>query len=203
MELGNRQSNIEEVIAQLMRRMGDEGGLMGAMNGARRPASEEAGMCRCIAIETRSHLVLTVANLGSFEADQASTVEVTLSVTGIKGSVVAIPANFGPCYSIPNAPIVIANPIDGATMPFVNGKELKGKLVVMERGLCTFAQKVIRAQSVGAVGVIIIQTFDVWPYTMTDSRGESQDITIPAYMLNMKQGKQYVIILSLVASQHD
>lgn len=59
----------------------------------------------------------------------------------------------------------------------------------MERGACTFAQKVLRAQAAGAAAVIIVQTMDVWPYTMTDSKGESRAMTIPAFMLSTKQGK--------------
>lgn len=62
----------------------------------------------------------------------------------------------------------------------------------MERGACTFAQKVLRAQAAGAAAVVIVQTMDVWPYTMTDSKGESKAITIPAFMLSTKQGKGYV-----------
>jgi hypothetical protein len=69
---------------------------------------------------------------------------------------------------------------------------MQGSIVVMERGTCTFAQKILRAQASGAIGVIIVQTFDVWPYTMTDSKGESASITIPAFMLSMKQGKRSV-----------
>lgn len=63
----------------------------------------------------------------------------------------------------------------------------------MERGVCTFAQKVLRAQAAGAVAAIIIQTMDVWPYTMTDSKGESSAITIPAFMLSTKHGKGCVL----------
>ncbi|KAF1315116.1 Zinc finger family protein, partial [Globisporangium splendens] len=65
----------------------------------------------------------------------------------------------------------------------------------MERGVCTFAQKVLHAQAAGAVAVIIIQTVDVWPYTMTDSKGESAMITIPAFMLSAKQGHGFVEFL--------
>ena len=63
--------------------------------------------------------------------------------------------------------------------------------MVLQRGGCTFAQKVLRAQGAGAVGVVIIQTVDVWPYTMTDSNGESKGATIPAFMISGKQGAGY------------
>lgn len=64
----------------------------------------------------------------------------------------------------------------------------------MQRGGCTFAQKVLRAQGAGAVAVIIIQTMDIWPYTMTDSSGESRVITIPAFMMSTKHGTGYVLL---------
>ncbi|GMF23252.1 unnamed protein product [Phytophthora lilii] len=65
------------------------------------------------------------------------------------------------------------------------------KIVVTQRGGCTFARKVLRAQAAGAAAVIIIQTVDIWPYTMTDSTGESKDVTIPAFMMSMKHGQGY------------
>jgi hypothetical protein len=59
----------------------------------------------------------------------------------------------------------------------------------MQRGVCTFAQKILRAQEAGAVAVIIIQTVDIWPYTMTDSSGEGSKLQIPAFMLSIKHGQ--------------
>ncbi|TMW66075.1 hypothetical protein Poli38472_003840 [Pythium oligandrum] len=163
--------DFESLISQLLSTIGGE---FGVSNEARRPASDEA-----------------VTKLGSFTADQASTIEVAMVVSGIKGEVLAIPANFGPCDSLPRAEVVVADPIDGASQ-LANAASIAGKIVVMERGTCTFAQKVLRAQSAGAAAVIIIQTFDVWPYTMTDSKGESSVITIPAFMLSMKQGQRFL-----------
>uniref|UniRef100_K3X027 RING-type E3 ubiquitin transferase n=1 Tax=Globisporangium ultimum (strain ATCC 200006 / CBS 805.95 / DAOM BR144) TaxID=431595 RepID=K3X027_GLOUD len=135
-----------------------------------------------------------VTHLGSFVADQASTIEVTIRVQDIKGEVVAVPANFGPCESISQRDVVLAEPFDGASA-FANAAAMNGKVVVMERGVCTFAQKVLRAQAAGAVAAIIIQTMDVWPYTMTDSKGESATIAIPAFMLSAKQGHGFVEFL--------
>jgi hypothetical protein len=70
----------------------------------------------------------------------------------------------------------------------------------MQRGGITFAQKILRAQEAGALAVIIVQTFDVWPYTMTDSTGEGLSIKIPAFMLSMKQGQGYVDEMLLYAT---
>jgi hypothetical protein len=67
----------------------------------------------------------TVAKLGFFSADQASTIEVAILVEGIKGEVIAIPANFGPCLSIQQQmKMVVADPIEGGS-ELKNTAELK------------------------------------------------------------------------------
>ncbi|KAG1693587.1 hypothetical protein DVH05_023352 [Phytophthora capsici] len=173
---GGSETSVQELQTMVMRLLTQIGNDWngGGDAGARRPAADEA-----------------VKNLGSFVADQASTIEVAVVVKGIKGEVIAIPGNFGPCESLQERNVVIAEPFDGAK-PFQNATEMKDKIVVMERGGCTFARKVLRAQAAGAVAVIVIQTVDVWPYVMTDSTDESKDITIPAFMMSAKVGKGFV-----------
>ncbi|OWZ04867.1 hypothetical protein PHMEG_00023156 [Phytophthora megakarya] len=176
--LGNSGTSVQELQAMVERLLTQIGGdWNGGDTGARRPASDEA-----------------VKNLGSFAADQASTIEVAVIVKGIKGEVIAVPGNFGPCESLKERNVVVADPFDGAK-PFQNANEMKNKIVVMARGGCTFARKVLRSQAAGAAGVIIIQTVDVWPYTMTDSSGESKDVTIPAFMMSAKVGNGFVDFL--------
>ncbi|CAH0484394.1 unnamed protein product [Peronospora farinosa] len=173
--LNGSEMNVQELQTMVMRLLDHIGeDWNGGTTGARRPASDKA-----------------VKNLGSFVADQASTIEVAVIVKGIKGEVIAIPGNFGPCEPLEERNVIIAEPFDGAK-PFENANEMKDKIVVMARGGCTFARKVLRAQAEGAAGVIIIQTVDVWPYTMTDSTGESKDVKIPAFMMSAKHGKGFI-----------
>ncbi|CAH0480549.1 unnamed protein product [Peronospora belbahrii] len=173
--LHGSEVSVQELQAMVMRLLNHIGDDWNEGNtGARRPASDEA-----------------VKKLESFVADQASTIEVAVIVKGIKGEVIAIPGNFGPCKSLEERNVIIADPFDGAK-PFQNASEWKDKIVVMARGGCTFARKVLNAQAEGAVGVIIIQTVDVWPYTMTDSTGESKDVKIPAFMMSLKHGKGFI-----------
>ncbi|KAL4176823.1 hypothetical protein KRP22_001763 [Phytophthora ramorum] len=166
---------LQTMVMRLLSQVGDDWN--GGDTGARRPASDEA-----------------VNNLGSFVADQSSTVEVAVVVKDIKGEVIAVPGNFGPCESLKERNVVVGDPFDGAK-PFQNANEMSDKIVVMARGGCTFARKVLRAQAAGAAGVIIIQTVDVWPYTMTDSTGDSKHVTIPAFMMSAKHGKGFVEFL--------
>ena len=77
------------------------------------------------------------------------------------------------------------------------------QIVVMSRGGCTFARKVLRAQAADAAGVIIIQTVDVWPYTMTDSTGESENVKIPAFMISSKHGKGCVTYIHAATVAQD
>ncbi|EGZ25309.1 hypothetical protein PHYSODRAFT_555187 [Phytophthora sojae] len=175
---GGSERSVQELQAMVIRLLTQIGGdWNGGDTGARRPASDEA-----------------VKNLGSFAADQASTIEVAVVVKGIKGEVIAIPGNFGPCESLKERKLVVADPFDGAK-PFRNASDMKDKIVVMARGGCTFARKVLRAQDAGVAGVVIIQTVDVWPYTMTDSTGESKGVTIPAFMMSAKVGNGFVKFL--------
>lgn len=73
-------------------------------------------------------------------------------------------AGFG--KPIPNAnetPVTgnVANLKDGSTNPAqgcnnaLNGNELKGKIALIDRGLCDFSKKVFNAQQAGAIGAIV------------------------------------------------
>ena len=52
--------------------------------------------------------------------------------------------------------VVIAHPFRGCTDLMQGSGRLKGKIVIMERGDCTFVEKARRAQKSGAIGTIIV-----------------------------------------------
>ncbi|KAH9075076.1 hypothetical protein Ae201684P_003761 [Aphanomyces euteiches] len=54
-----------------------------------------------------------VARLNMFTAGQATTTEVAMVVRGIKGEVILIPADFGPCESIETCQLALAEPLHG------------------------------------------------------------------------------------------
>ncbi|KAF0696038.1 Aste57867_13177 [Aphanomyces stellatus] len=167
----NATSDASTDFSSLMNRLLEAWGIDPTTDTATHPASDEA-----------------VAKLNTFVAGQSTTTEVGMVVDGIKGEVILIPANFGPCESIPSSVLVVANPLHGDA-PLANASSMREKIVLFERGVCTFASKVKRAQDAGASAILVIQTFDVWPYTMTDSTGkEASDLTIPAFMISAKQG---------------
>jgi hypothetical protein len=85
--------------------------------------------------------------------------------------------------------VVVGSPITAAS-PFTNCEAMAGKMVLVERGQVNFVTKVRRAETSGAVAVIVVQTVDVWPYVMTDSTGEGICLSIPSVMVSKEQGKR-------------
>jgi subtilisin family serine protease len=61
-----------------------------------------------------------------------------------------------------------------------------GKLAIIDRGTCTFSQKVANAKAAGAVGVLIINNVAGDPTAMARTSGF--DDNIPAVMIGLKEG---------------
>lgn len=104
-------------------------------------------------------------------------------------------AQFGPPW--PEAPLqapVLAvndghgDPADGCQLPFVNGSRLAGRIALIDRGECTFVEKVAHAQAHGAVAVVIVDNVDGVPPLMG---GEDASITIPAVMVTRQEGAAF------------
>ncbi len=49
---------------------------------------------------------------------------------------------------------------DGCQQPFVNASQLAGRIALIDRGICNFTDKAIRAQAAGAIGVIIVNNVE-------------------------------------------
>jgi len=61
-----------------------------------------------------------------------------------------------------------------------------GKLAIIDRGTCTFSQKVANAKQAGAIGVLIINNVAGDPSAMARTAGFDDDI--PAVMIGLKEG---------------
>ena len=111
-----------------------------------------------------------------------------------------LPGGFGPAPAAASggkysAGIVAAVPYMGES-DLTNTEDLAGKIVVMGRGKATFASKSLRAQSAGAIAVVIVQNCQVWPYTMTDGKGEAgAELTVPVLMMRQDHGQRLVKLL--------
>ena len=64
-------------------------------------------------------------------------------------------AYFGPCNYTLTGQVVKAKP-DSACGPLTNATQVAGKIAMIDRGTCTFYDKVKNAQNAGAIGVIIV-----------------------------------------------
>ena len=74
---------------------------------------------------------------------------------------------------------------NGCTTPFANAGAINGNIAVIERGTCTFTQKVANAQNAGAVGVIIVDDQAEPVFTMG---GTDSSITIPSFLISQADG---------------
>jgi hypothetical protein len=117
-----------------------------------------------------------------------SETEFSITAPGsIAGTYFAPLAAFGP--SMPNLSGPVEEVVDGtvptsdACEPILN--DLTGKIALLDRGTCTFAIKVLAAQSAGAVGVIVVNNSAATPIEMG---GDGTGIVIPAVMVSQTDG---------------
>jgi len=106
---------------------------------------------------------------------------------------IAVQANFGehlPSNGLQNVPVTLADPPHGCT-ELKNRDELKGTVVVFDRGNCYFVDKVRRAQRAGAVAVLIINNVPGdGIFIMSGAPdGSDSDITVPSVMISYDDGK--------------
>jgi hypothetical protein len=102
-------------------------------------------------------------------------------------------AAFGPTTFEVTAPVVLADdgaaPSSDACTPLVNGAAVAGKLVLLDRGVCTFKTKVLNAQNAGAAGVILANNAaGVAPPAMGDDATITTPITIGVLSVLQTEG---------------
>jgi PKD repeat protein len=128
----------------------------------------------------RIQMYLWTAQTGAFFLE-------VLSPDTLAGLYSSTSANFGP--PLPAEPLIgeLIPALDETALPteacetIVNVAELAGKVALIDRGSCTFVQKVRNAQQAGAIAVIICNNTGGNPITMGGSG--AGDITIPSIMI--------------------
>jgi hypothetical protein len=125
-------------------------------------------------------------NIGRVTVDDRAGIllDITLNIGPYRAML--IPAEFGPLPAPSSAlsgRVVWADPQHGET-ELQNAQELQNAIVLFRRGKVPFAEKVQRAQLAGAAAAIVCQSFDVWPFVMTDSSVQDGIVRIPVYMLS-------------------
>jgi PA domain-containing protein/flagellar hook capping protein FlgD len=101
-------------------------------------------------------------------------------------------ATFGPTVTSPGVTqaVVLVNDGVGTTSDgceaLINGAAVNGKIALVDRGTCGFAQKVKNAQNAGAIGVIIADNVAGCP--PSGLGGVDPTITIPAVRITLADG---------------
>ncbi|CAM9682172.1 unnamed protein product [Ectocarpus sp. 12 AP-2014] len=111
-------------------------------------------------------------------------------IGGGADSELSIEAVFAPFSPPPSekvlGPVVLSVP-PTADKDLENEADVEGSVLLMDRGVCTFASKALRANAAGAAAAVVVQTHDVWPYVMEDSKGEAEaggGLNIPVCMVS-------------------
>ncbi len=96
-------------------------------------------------------------------------------------------ADFGPAF--PSEGLIgylaLAAPADGCSA-LTNGESVFGKIAVIDRGQCTFVQKVKNAQNAGASAVLVVNNTP--GYLDTDLGGSDASIVIPSAFITLEDG---------------
>jgi len=113
-------------------------------------------------------------------------------IHGMCVQIASVPAAFGgavPTSGI-SASLVVGQPVM-AESDFTNAADMRGAVVFVSRGKVDFATKARRAQAAGAVALLVGQTADVWPYTMTDSKTNGEGVDIPVMMVRKSHAARF------------
>ena len=145
-----------------------------------------------------------LSTLGKIVVDEKKTIlrDVSLSIGPLH--ILAVSASFG---YLPGqteeitAELVCASPSSGEG-ELANTSACTDAMVVLERGVVSFASKSLRAVAAGAKVIIVTQTTGVWPFLMSDSAGEiaasGKELQVPVVMVSQKDGE---IIRKLIQEQ--
>lgn len=123
-----------------------------------------------------------------------------LDVTGV-GLFDAQAASFGPALTVAGTTgtVVLADDGTGVTTdgcePLVN--DVSGDIALIDRGACSFVQKVLNAQNAGAIGVVIANNVAGGPAPMG---GSSPDVVIPSVGITLDQGNDIKAALPTTAT---
>ncbi|KAL4116401.1 hypothetical protein PRIC2_011855 [Phytophthora ramorum] len=115
-------------------------------------------------------------------------------------TLVASPAKFGLQMTTPTAveaPLVLFAPEIGEACGSIDPDRVRGKIVMVARGTCTFAEKALRLQGAGAAGVVVVNSkaaYSRYPnrkYSLADdARGLGQYVTVPVVLVSREDATQ-------------
>lgn len=201
---GSFDDHVDVANLSLGSSFGTEGG-----NDFEQSAVDSLSQLGCIVVVAAGNDGNVVANMGS-PAVAARAIAVANSVdngtgilqlrvnapSGAAGLYPAIEGDFTrPLADIAaiTAPVVQALPPQ-ACAALTNPTALKGKIALIDRGICFFTDKIRKAQAAGAIGVIMVNNVDGDPILMGGS-GNTDDIKVPGVMISKADGARLAAVL--------
>ena len=111
----------------------------------------------------------------------------------MKGQYLSAIAGFGPGLNPPGKTANLALGLDNSANPNwaceTITSNVSGKIALIDRGSCFFANKVYNAQLAGAIAAIIVNNIPSAPFSMgSPGNGIDKLITIPSVMISQKLG---------------
>ncbi len=107
------------------------------------------------------------------------------SPSNIAGKIMFVPAAIGPVIKAPiSSDLILAN--DGSSNPslgcnnYVNASAVNGKIALVDRGICSYISKISKAQSAGAIALVICNNDPTEPFVIG---GFSSGVNIPVVMI--------------------
>ncbi len=128
--------------------------------------------------------VLSVA--ASVDAGLTNVLTTAGDITGVEGAITQSLSSTGSITAAASR----AEPADACTL-LTNSAEVAGTIVLIDRGSCSFQDKLTRAAAAGAVGAIIIQNDGDPPFSM----GGNGSVGIPGVMVSQADGQNLVASL--------
>ncbi len=119
------------------------------------------------------------------------------SPASVAGEYMIVPASFGPKLKTISGNLVLAS--DGTGNPsqacngLTNNSAIEGNIAVINRGNCTFVDKVKNAQDAGAIAVLMVNNVSGAPIIQG---GDDATITIPSVMISKNEGQAIITELS-------
>ena len=130
-----------------------------------------------------------LSTLGKNQVDSRGTILYDVDIRLGPFRALLVPASFSALHADTNITtgLVKGNPEYGEG-DLVHPELYKDKYAIFTRGKVSFASKAKTAMKAGCAGVIVVQTLDIWPFTMTDSAKELgtdvQEVSIPVLMIS-------------------
>lgn len=125
-----------------------------------------------------------------------------LAPSGVAGIYLAGAATFGPALESPGLTRQVMPVVEGGSLGLGctafdsdNSHAVKQRIAMVVRGGCAFTQKVLNAQSAGAVGVIVVENVTTTP--PADLGGTNPAVTIPAIRVTLADGLKLLSAMNL------